>query len=152
MGSGSFVGLALGPVPAEPLDGALSGAQHRDVEVDGEDAHDLALFVADEDGGRLQDLAARGLGEVGEPVLEHGVLVRVERLEHDVRGAVAQLAARHVAVLDPDDGVVGVLCLKVVDDDLAPSPKLKGDGVAEALVEIELGFLHGRWLRGRMCL
>ena len=66
----------------------------------------------------------------------------VQRLKHHVAGAVAELATGDVAVLYGHDGVVRVCGLKVVHHDLAAVAKLEGDGVRQALVEVELGFLH----------
>ena len=65
------------------------------------------------------------------------VAVRLsELLEHDVRRAVADLAAADVAVFNGDDGVVGALFGKLVDHDLAARAEVPRDPFCDLLQRV----------------
>ena len=78
---------------------------------------------------------------VGKVVLE---LVRIgaQGLEHYVGGTIAELSARDVAVLYRNDSAIGVLGLKVMDNDLAVASKLGGNALCKAREKLDLGLLH----------
>src|SRR5579884_563962 len=89
-----------------------------DVEVDAERADQLAVLIAEVDGGGAEGATVPGETAVVEPV---GVGISApERFQAQVGGGAAHLSSRDVAVLDVDDGgAEPVVGLDVVDDDLA---------------------------------
>ena len=73
-----------------------------------------------------------------------GAAVAVQRLEHDVGGAVAELAVGDVPVFDRDDGVVDAVVRKVVHDDFTVRPELLGNPPGELAQEGQRGGVqHG---------
>ena len=67
-----------------------------------------------------------------------GRRAEAELLEHDVRRAVADLAARDVPVLDDDDGMLGMLGSHVVDHDLAAAAELGSDTLGNLPQSLQL--------------
>ena len=123
------------------MEAALDGEQAGDVVVDGEDGRDAALLVPDVDGAALEYAPVVGPGEVGELVLELGG-VGPERLEDDVAGPVADLAAADVAVFDEDDAAVGLIPAQVMDDHLAVAAKMDAETVCELPQHLQRGFVQ----------
>ena len=101
--SGSVL-LGCSPVETRSLDRALHHQQRGDVIVDGQNAGDLALAVADIDGGGFEDLPVRRPGQVGQMVPGRRV-IGGQLLHHDIGGPVPHLAAGDVAVVNVYNGV-----------------------------------------------
>ena len=60
----------------------------------------------------------------------------LERLKDDMRRPAADLAVGYVSVLDGDDGIILILRLKVMDDDLAVFAELSGKPLCKSFHEV----------------
>ena len=100
----------------ERLDGIFNHHQFRNVVVDGEDADDFLIFIADIDGRRFEDAAVFSLGQITRMVLEF-VGLAAQGIEDGHGRAIADFAVGDVAVFNGYNGIFFVIIAQVMDDD-----------------------------------
>ena len=107
----------------ERLDGIFNHHQFRNVVVDGEDADDFLIFIADIDGRRFEDAAVFSLGQVTRMVLEF-VGLAAQGIEDGHGRAIADFAVGDVAVFNGYNGIFFVIIAQVMDDDFTVRAEL----------------------------
>ena len=93
------------------------------VVVDGEDADDFLIFIADIDGRRFEDAAVFSLGQVTRMVLEF-VGLAAQGIEDGHGRAIADFAVGDVAVFNGYNGIFFVIIAQVMDDDFTVRAEL----------------------------
>ena len=114
----------------------LDGDKHGDVVIDGDGRDGLAIGVAQEDGGRLDQAVVFRLVQVGDDIA-HLLGALAEDRKQFGCGRPADHTLGDVAVLDGDDGGEGgVDILEVVHRDLAVLSELRCYAFCETLTKI----------------